>query len=128
MPDATTLRRITAYVIGASAILAGLALALGGLAMGLAAVVGGAFAVGNWLVMRWLGHRLLVSNERGRAMWGLLLAVKMGVSMALVWAILSTGVIDPIGFVIGLGGLVLGIVAGAFHTMLAAPAPRAEET
>lgn len=128
MPDATTLRRITAYVIGTSAILAAVALALGGPSMGVAAAVGGVFSVLNWLAMRWLGQRLLVSNERGRALWGLLLAVKMGISMAVVWAILSTGAIDPIGFVIGLGGLVLGIVAGTFHTMLAAPGPSAEET
>lgn len=128
MPDANTLRRITGYVIGASALLAAVAFLAGGLPMGIAAAVGGLFATLNWLAMRWLGKRLIVSNERGKALWGMLLAVKMVISMGVVWAILSTGAIDPIGFVIGLGGLVLGIVAGTFHGMLATPAASTEET
>ena len=130
MPDANTLRRITGYVIGASALLTAAALLLGGVSMGVGAAVGGVFAVVNWMAMGWLGKRLLVSNERGKALWGLLLAAKMGISMIVVWAILSTGAIDPIGFVIGLGGLVLGIVAGTFHSMLlASPAgSNVEET
>lgn len=128
MPDASTMRRITAYVVGASAVLAGLALVFGGVAMGVAAVVGGAFAIANWLAMGFVGRRLVVATDAGRTVWGLLLAAKMLVSLVAVWAILSTGVIDPIGFVIGLSGLVLGILAGTFHSVLRASPASTEET
>ncbi len=127
MLDSHTMRRITGYVVGASALLALVALMLGGLDMAIAAVVGGAFSVANWSAMRWVANRILVANDKGRAVWGTLLALKMGISLFVVWAILSTGVIDPIGFVIGLSGLVLGILAGTFHTALSASGPSAEE-
>ena len=128
MPDAKTLGRITGYVIATSVALSVLAGVLGGLSLGLAAAVGGVFSILNWLAMRWLGRKLLVANDKGRAVWGTLLAAKMLVSLLAVWAILSTGVIDPIGFVVGLSGLVLGILAGTFHSALAAPPQGAEET
>ena len=128
MPDANTMRRITGYVVGASALLALAATVFGGVELGVAATVGGVFSVVNWVAMRWLGRRLIVANERGKAVWGLLLAAKMGISLIVVWAILSTGVIDPIGFVIGLSGLVFGILAGTFHAALTAPAQSAGET
>jgi len=128
MPDAKTLGRITGYVIGTSLALSVLAGVLGGLSLGLAAAVGGVFSVLNWLAMRWLGRKLLVANDKGRAVWGTLLAGKMLVSLLAVGAILSTGLVDPIGFVVGLSGLVLGILAGTFHSALAAPPAGAEET
>jgi hypothetical protein len=118
MPDAATMNRITAYVIGASALLVLAALFLGGVTMAFGATVGGVYAIVNWLAMRWLGNRLMVANDRGRMLWGSLLGAKMLIAMLVVWAILSTGAVDPIGFIIGLSGLVLGIVSGTFHTAL----------
>jgi hypothetical protein len=116
MDTRATFRRITLYVVAASALLTALSFALGGLTMGIAAAVGGALAVGNWMSMRWVGRRLVVANDKGRMVWGGLLAVKMLALMLIAWGILATGVVDPMGFTIGLGGLVLGILAGAFHT------------
>ena len=127
MLDSNTMRRITGYVVGASALLVLLAFVLGGLEMAIAALVGGLFSVVNWSAMRWVAKRILVANDKGRAVWGTLLALKMGLSLFVVWAILSTGVVNPIGFVIGLSGLVLGILAGTFHTALTAAGPSAEE-
>jgi len=127
MLDTNTMRRITGYVVGASALLVLVALVVGGLDMAIAALVGGIFSVSNWTAMRWVAQRLLVANDKGRAVWGTLLALKMGISLVVVWAILSTGSFDPIGFVIGLSGLVLGILAGTFHTALTASSPSAEE-
>lgn len=109
------MRRITAYVVVASVLLSVVALTFGGFAMGIGAAVGGAFAVVNLLAMQWVGKRLLVASDKGKAIWGTLLAVKMFVAMFAVLAILSTGVIDPIGFTVGLSGLILGIVAGVLH-------------
>ncbi|HHH31729.1 MAG TPA: hypothetical protein ENK57_25730 [Polyangiaceae bacterium] len=128
MPDPKTMQRITGYVVGASALLVLTALMVGGVEMAIAAVVGGVFSVANWVALRWVGGRLVVANDKGRAVWGTLLAAKMALSMFLVWAILATGVVDPIGFAIGLSGLVLGILVGTFHSALSASAPIVEET
>jgi len=118
MPDAAAMNRITAYVIGASALMVLVALLLGGLPMAFGATVGGVYAVLNWLAMRWLGKRLMVANDRGRLLWVTLLGAKMVIAMLVVWAIMSMGVVDPLGFLIGLGGLVLGILGGTFHAAL----------
>lgn len=116
--DRSTLNRITLHVALACAALTGLALVLGGVALAIGALVGGLVAVANWMAMRWVGRRLMVANDRGRIVWGTLLATKMAVLMAVVWAILSTGLVDPTGFSIGLGGLVVGVLTGTFHGAL----------
>ncbi len=115
-PERQTIRRITLYVVGASVFLTAVVTAFGGLSMGFGAAVGAALAVANWFAMRWVGHRIMVASDKGRLVYGTLLALKMGVLLAIAWLILSTGVVDPTGFTIGLSGLVLGILAGAFHT------------
>jgi hypothetical protein len=102
-------------VVGASVFLTAVATAIGGLSMGIAAELGGALAVANWIAMRWVAHRILVANDKGRLVYATLLALKMGALLAITWVILSTGWVDPTGFTIGLSGLVLGVLAGAFH-------------
>lgn len=119
MPDAATMNRITAYVVGASSLMVLVALLVGGLPMAFGATVGGVYAVLNWLAMRWLGKRLAVANDRGRMLWAALLGAKMVIAMLVVWGIMATGVVDPTGFIIGLGGLVLGILGATFHAALA---------
>jgi len=113
--DATSMRRITAYVVGGAALSTGLAFLVGGPTVGLGAAVGGVYAIVNWVLMRWLGRRLLVASDRGRLFLGLILGAKVLVAMAVVWAILSTGIVDPIGFVMGLSALVAGVLGGTFH-------------
>jgi hypothetical protein len=117
--ERSTLRRITLYVVGASVLLTLVATAIGGLEMGFGAAVGGALAVANFVAMRWVAHRILTANDKGRLVYATLLALKMSALLAITWLILSTGWVDPTGFTIGLSGLVLGILAGAFHTAAA---------
>lgn len=119
MPDRRTLKRITLYVVSASLALSAVSFALFGVTMGVGTLAGAAVGILNWLAMRWVGERILVANDRGRAVWGTLLALKMGASLAVVWGILSTGLADPTGFTVGLGGLVLGVLLGAFHSAAA---------
>lgn len=123
-----TLQRLTVYVLGASAILTLLAFGLGGMDTGVGAAVGAAFGCLNWVGMRWLAQRLLNANDKGRAVWGGLLILKMALTLGAVWAVLATGVVQPIGFAIGLSGLVLGLLAGAFHMATAASPERTEES
>jgi hypothetical protein len=115
MPDRRTLQRITLYIVGASVLLTVATFVLGGVTMGLGAVVGGIVAVGNWLAMRFVGERLMVANDKGRLVWSVLLALKMAALLGIVALILSTGLVDPTGFTVGLSGLVFGALAGAFH-------------
>lgn len=117
-----TLRLITLYVLGASALLTVVTFVALGLTSGFGAAVGGVLGSANWMAMRWVGKKLVVANDRGRLVWGGLLAVKMLAMLVVAWAVLATGVVDPIGFTIGLSGLVLGILAGGFHTAAATPA------
>lgn len=114
-----TLRRITAYVVGSSVLLAAAAFLLGGTTMGLGAIVGAGLGMANWLAMRWVGGKLLVANDRGRLVWGGLLGFKMLAMLVIAWGVLASGVVDPAGFTLGLSGLVLGILAGGFHTAYA---------
>lgn len=121
MDTALTFRRITLYVVGASVALTMASLLLGGATMAIGAAVGGALAVANWFAMRFVGRRLLLANDKGRMVWGSLLGLKMLVLMIVAWAVLATGVVDPMGFSVGLGSLVLGILAGAFHAAALQP-------
>ena len=109
------LERTTYYVIGASITLTVLAFVFGGLDIGLGAAAGGLVAVVNWLAMRWIGGRLTVANQRGKATWGSLLAMKMAAVLVVVWLILKSGAIAPLGFIIGMSGFVLGVILGGLH-------------
>ena len=110
-----TLDRMTFYVGAASAVLAVVGFLVGGVWTGFGALVGGAFGIANWLLLRWVGGQIVKANDRGKAVWGIILTVKLTAGLGVVWGILSTGWVDPTGFAIGMGGLVLGALAGAFH-------------
>ena len=125
---AKTFRRITLWVVASSVALTVLTFVAFGADRGFGAAIGGLVAVINWLGMRWVGGRLLKASDKGKAIWGTLLAVKMGAILGVVWAILSTGHVDAMGFAIGMSGLVLGILAGAFHLAAAGDLPTAEES
>lgn len=125
--DVHTLRQMTWYIAGACAVLTGLTFALAGSWMGFGALVGGLVAIGNWYGMRWLGERLLRANDRGKMVWGTLLAIKMGAILGVVWMILATGWVDPIGFAVGMSGFVLGILGGTLHLASSPAAPPAAE-
>ena len=117
-----TMSRITIYIAGCSAVLAGLCFVAGGLSLGLSAIVGGVVAVLNWLAMRWIGERVMVANERGRVRWGVLFALKMAAVVAVIGLLLEFGGVDPLGFMIGMSGFVAGLLLGGFtHAASADP-------
>jgi hypothetical protein len=110
------LQRITLYVVGASVALAGVAFVFGGVTMGVGALAGAAVGIANWFAMRWVGQRLLVASDQGKLVWGTILLVKMAALLGVVALILSTGLVDPTGFVVGLSGFLVGALVGAFHS------------
>ncbi|MBZ0116517.1 MAG: hypothetical protein K8H88_05975 [Sandaracinaceae bacterium] len=117
--DARALDRIARYVGLSGALLSAIAFLLGGAALGAGALVGAAMALANWQAVRWLGKQLLKANDKGKMIWGTLLAVKMTAVLVIVWLVLSTGWVDPVGFAIGMSALVVGALIGAFTSALA---------
>lgn len=106
---------ITTYVamLGALAS-AGAWLALG-TSVGIGALVGSGLAIANWLGLRWLLTRLLASGTRSKTGFMVLLGVKTLAFMAIVSLLVVRGTVSPLGLVIGLSALVIGLVAGALH-------------
>ena len=107
-----TLETITRFVVGGSALLVATTFLLGGADRGIGAAIGGGFAIANWFAMRWLAQRLMVANPQGKMGLALLLCLKTGIALGAVTVILSTRLVDPIGFIVGFSGLVFGILVG----------------
>lgn len=128
MIDRRTLNLITRFVVIGSALLVSITFLLGGVDKGIGAIAGGTFATLNWMSMRWIGQRIMVANPKGRVFLGLLLALKMFISLGVVAAILATRLIDPIGFVVGFSGLIVGMVAGVLLAAAPGAAPGASPT
>jgi hypothetical protein len=66
-------------------------------------------------------HR--AEGRRGGVAWGAFALVKIFVLFGGIWILLTRGMVDPIGLVVGYGVLPLGIAASSLFTSLA-PRPR----
>jgi hypothetical protein len=94
-----------------------------GVSTGLGALAGAAVAIANALALRWLVGAMLEADPAKRAGTSFTLLAKTAVVLALSAALLFSTHIDPVGFAIGIGALVLGLVLGsAHHNLTAAPA------
>lgn len=114
-----TIERITKWVAGLSLPLIVVAFLLGGVEVAIGAAAGAALSVGNWMALRWMVHRILVASDRARAVLMLLLVVKMGLVLVLSAVLLRF--VDAMGFTIGMGALVLGVLFGALQGHLLDP-------
>lgn len=94
--------------------------------VGFGALAGALVAIADWLIIRWIGQRMLAVGDRARTVLSLVLIGKMGLVFAACAVILSSGLVSPVGFMIGIGALVLGVLGGAVREMLAAPAADAD--
>lgn len=108
-----TIERITKWVAGLTLPLIFVAFFAFGLEAAIGAVAGAAVSVANWMALRWLVNKILVASDRARAVLMLLLVTKMGVVLGLVALLLRF--VDGVGFTIGLGALVLGVLLGALQ-------------
>jgi hypothetical protein len=115
--EGRTLDRIGLFVALGGAALTLIAFVLGDASLGFGALVGSVTALSNWLAVRWLGKQIIKANDRGKMFWGTVLAAKMALMLGVVWLILSTGVVSPPGFAIGMGALLIGALAGAWLGM-----------
>jgi hypothetical protein len=76
----------------------------------LGVVAGAALALASGLGLVWLVGQILVPGGSSGAA-SVLLGLKLAAVLGLGWALLSS--VDPLGFVIGLGVGLLGVVGGA---------------
>jgi hypothetical protein len=125
--DPSLADRITLAITGTGAIIAVLCFAVLDSAAGVGALVGAGLAVANWLALRWVSNRLARGSGRERGSASLLLVLKMGLLMAVCWALVVRVGLDPTGFLLGMGAFVVGILAGSFGAT-PAPEPTEEES
>lgn len=114
------------HVAVAAVVLAGLALVLGGPTVGTGAVVGGVVAVLDAWAITWLASRIVDgAGFISRGFAAALLGAKLGLLLAICWALLARWGVDPLGFSVGLGALVLGMLySGAELSIREAQAAR----
>jgi hypothetical protein len=77
--------------------------------MGVSAATGAFLAVVNWYIYRWIINRVMRGNLRQQSVLMLLLVVKMGALMALIYYLISRHWVDAVGFIIGISALVAGL-------------------
>jgi hypothetical protein len=109
-----TPRDLRGPLISVSATGAALTAAMGALGTGRSAWstgVGALVAVANLYVLgRVVGATL---GTGGGAAWRILGGMKMLILFAAVWLLLTSRLVDPIPFVVGLGALPIGLVTGS---------------
>ncbi|MDH3818186.1 MAG: hypothetical protein OES21_06200 [Myxococcales bacterium] len=99
------------HVAFAALALTGLAFVLGGVSIGIGAAVGGIVATLDAWAITWLASRIVNgAGFIGRGLAAGLLGAKLVVLLAVCWALLARWGVDPLGFSVGLGALVLGML------------------
>ena len=120
----------TRYVAVAAIVLSGLALVVGGVSVGAGAAIGGIVATLDAWAITWLASRIV--NGAGLINRGFaagLLGAKLVVLLAVCWALLARWGVDSVGFSVGLGALVLGMLySGAVLSVREAQAGREAAT
>jgi len=106
--------RIPLYVGAFGAILVAVCFMVSA-SVGIGALAGAGVALVNAFAMRWLVSAAIKSDPAKRASVSLLLMTKTGLILGLSAIALCFGRVDPIGFALGIGALVLGLVVGASH-------------
>ena len=122
--------RTPRYVAVAALVLVALAFVLGGARVGMGAAAGGVVAALDAWTITWLASRIVGgAGFVGRGFAAALLGAKLAVLLAVCWALLARWGVDPLGFSVGLGALVLGMLyAGAEFSVREAQAAREAQT
>ena len=99
------------YVAVSAMVLVGLAFVLGGPVVGAGALIGGVLATLDAWAITWLAKRIVAgAGFISSGVAAGLLGVKLVALLAVCWALLSRWGADPLGFSIGLGALVIGML------------------
>ena len=104
--------RITQVVAVAGVAMVIVAYLLWGADAALGAFGGALVAMANWGVIRWVSTRVTDQHVTGRGRLFGLLGVKTAALMGVCWLLLTRVGLDPKGFMVGIGALVIGITVG----------------
>jgi hypothetical protein len=117
-------RHTPRYVAVAALVLTALGFVVGGISVGIGAAIGGVVAVLDTWAIIWLVTQIVLGAgvvRQGVAV--ALLVTKLGLVLAICWALLARWGADPVGFSLGLGALVVGMLyAGAMLSLQEAQA------
>jgi len=103
------------HVAAAGLVVVGLAFLLGGTSVGTGAIVGAVVATLDAWAITWLASRIVDgAGFVGRGLAAALLGAKLVILLSVCWALLARWGVDPLGFSIGLGALVLGMLYTGF--------------
>jgi hypothetical protein len=116
----TAIDRITSYVAGLGALLTAGAFVVS-TSVGIGALAGAAVSLGDFLIIRWVAARMMSAGEKARAILSLVLVGKMSLLLGACAAILFYGHVNAVGFMIGIGAMVLGVLGGGVHEYLGTP-------
>ena len=107
---------IPRYVAAAAAALVAFAFLLGGRTTAVGAAAGGLVAVLDAWVLVWLVVRVVdgASFVR-RSFAAILLGTKLFALLGVCWVLLDRVGVDPLGFSLGLGALVVGMLIGGLE-------------
>jgi hypothetical protein len=101
--------RLTAAFAAGIAVLAWLGF---GADTGLGAVVGGALAVVNVSLMRFIARRLMSGVIRDQRSAAFLLSGKLAAMAVVCWIVIARLHVDALGFALGTGALLFGLFVG----------------
>jgi hypothetical protein len=118
------------YVAVTAIVLVGLAFVLGGPVAGTGALIGGVVATLDAWAITWLAKRIVTgAGFIGTGVAAGLLGVKLVTLLAVCWALLARWGADPVGFSVGLGALVIGmLLAGVDLSIREAETARTAQT
>ena len=101
------LKKIDLLIILYAVILCSGAAALYGFRSFISVAAGAVVALPNWILSRWLGVKLILTENKTRV--SILLALKMISLLGVILLILSFTSVEPVAFMVGLSTLVFGI-------------------
>lgn len=118
MNDPRLLRLANVYQLVSAAVVAGV-FALTMRAYAIPVLVGGVLMAANFYFLRMLVTKTLQPGGM-RALYAVGLMIKFFAVMGIMAALLLGAKLDPVGFAIGLGSLITGIMAAMAHQSLVA--------
>ncbi len=124
--DDTTQRTARALPLIAL-LIASLVFAIWGMDRAVGALVGGSVSVINWVSLRWLTKRIMGARPDQRLALSMLLIMKMGLLMAIVFILVHKLALDPIGLVLGLSTLFIAPLLSAALGMGGSTEPNAAD-
>ncbi len=107
-----TADRITRYIAVTGGVGTVLVFLLAGDSAATATLVGGIVSLANWLVLRWVMGKLSDNTVTQTGPLMALLLGKMFLLMAVSWGLLSRFELDPMGYVVGVSSIFVGITLG----------------